>query len=149
MRSFRFLCKKNVKFFRVILIICGTGLIYNTELFGQSDFEALKRYSVTRREILGSKKSVTRSYQTLPLFPLGIFYGLYRNVISEQISANCAFDLSCSRFSARAYSKMGFIKAGFLTFDRLTRCHPSISNETPPFLFNTKSGKVVDEPETY
>jgi uncharacterized protein len=83
------------------------------------------------------------------VLPARILFGLYRKVVSEQISANCAFDLTCSRFSAKAFGTYGFLKAGVLTADRLTRCNTQNAHDLPPILFNTKTGKIIDEPAMY
>jgi len=141
-----------MKFLHVILriaVVIGISFMHIQTLFGQSDLAALKKYSIDRKESFEMTNSDKRYQQNPTFFPIRIFYKVYRSVISEQISANCAFDLTCSRFSANAYSQLNFFKASFLTFDRLTRCHPLISSETPPFLFNTKIGKVIDVPEMY
>jgi putative component of membrane protein insertase Oxa1/YidC/SpoIIIJ protein YidD len=81
--------------------------------------------------------------------PARMLFGFYRHVVSEQISADCAFDLTCSRFSIAAIRKFGIVKGGLLTADRLTRCHVFVGQETVPVHFNTRSGKVIDEPEMY
>ncbi len=84
-----------------------------------------------------------------PIVPFRLFYKIYRHVISEQISANCAFDLTCSRFSAEAFGTFGFIKASFITTDRLTRCNTQVAHELPMILFNIRTGKIIDEPALY
>jgi putative component of membrane protein insertase Oxa1/YidC/SpoIIIJ protein YidD len=85
----------------------------------------------------------------LNLNPVSLSFLFYRKVISEQISADCAFDLSCSRFSIKAIKNIGLFKGVLLTADRLTRCHTFISTETTPILFNNKTGRVIDEPDMY
>ncbi len=73
----------------------------------------------------------------------------YRRFISEQISAECAFDLSCSNFASKSLITTNPIKAIFLTVDRLTRCHPHAAEETTSYYFNNQSGKVIDDPSMY
>jgi putative component of membrane protein insertase Oxa1/YidC/SpoIIIJ protein YidD len=85
----------------------------------------------------------------LILNPVSLSFVFYRKVISEQISADCAFDLSCSRFSIKAIKNVGLFKGVLLTADRLTRCHTFISADTAPILFNNKTGRVIDEPDMY
>ncbi len=81
--------------------------------------------------------------------PAKVAFSLYRSVLSEQISADCAFDLTCSRFSAAAIRRFGIIKGGLLTVDRLTRCHSSLSAEILPINFNNRTAKVIDDPSMY
>ena len=82
-------------------------------------------------------------------YPAGIMLKFYSRVMSQQLSADCAFDLTCSRFSYRAIGRYGIVKGVLLTADRLTRCHKFISHETVPILFNNNTAKVIDEPEMY
>ena len=73
----------------------------------------------------------------------------YRRYLSPQFSADCAFDLSCSRFSSKAIQRKGFFIGVLLTADRLSRCHTFVAQETVPIFFNNKTGKVIDEPDMY
>lgn len=82
-------------------------------------------------------------------FPGRVLFGFYRAVLSEQIAADCAFDLTCSRFSISAIRHFGILKGGFLTADRLTRCHIFVAQETVPIHFNNYTGKVIDVPGMY
>ncbi len=38
--------------------------------------------------------------------------------------ASCRFYPSCSTYSMQAIEKYGAIKGGWLTFQRITKCHP-------------------------
>jgi uncharacterized protein len=82
-------------------------------------------------------------------FPTRILFGFYRHTISEQISADCAFDLSCSRFSIHSIRRFGILKGGLLTADRLTRCGNFASKNTAPIFYNNRTGRVIDEPGMY
>ena len=67
----------------------------------------------------------------------------YQQVISPQMSANCIYDVSCSRFSRIAIKKYGIIKGIALTADRLSRCTSSTQQNTPGVFF-TQKGKIRD-----
>jgi uncharacterized protein len=82
-------------------------------------------------------------------FPTRIFFGFYRNTLSEQFSADCAYDLSCSRFSIHSIRQFGILKGGLLTADRLTRCGHFAAKYTVPIFNNARTGKVIDEPSMY
>ncbi len=65
----------------------------------------------------------------------------YQRWISAQDLSVCNFNPSCSRFSALAVRKGGFVRGLLLTGDRLLRCHglpgmhrhyPSMTH-SPPF----------------
>jgi putative membrane protein insertion efficiency factor len=74
---------------------------------------------------------------------------LYQRFISEQVSAVCEFEPSCSNFGLQAITQLGFIKGLFLTADRLTRCNGDAQLETKYYLINHHSGKVIDAPNMY
>ncbi len=82
------------------------------------------------------------------LWPAAGLLIAYKKLVSEQISANCAFDRSCSMYAAKAFVYRPFIGL-FLTVDRLTRCHPTASHEVIPLLINYENGKVIDDPDMY
>jgi putative component of membrane protein insertase Oxa1/YidC/SpoIIIJ protein YidD len=73
----------------------------------------------------------------------------YQKIISEQISAECEFDMSCSNFGIRSLQEFGIIKAIGITADRLTRCNGQAQSETENYLINHSTGKVIDEPSMY
>lgn len=74
---------------------------------------------------------------------------LYRNIVSDQIKADCAYNLSCSRFSTSAIAKLGFVRGVWLTADRLSRCNQMAPEESYLIWLDTKSGRIIDVPEMY
>lgn len=73
---------------------------------------------------------------------------IYQTFFSRQLSTQCIYELSCSRFSREAIRQFGPIKGVFLTGDRLTRCNGIHYNETSRLRRN-KEGKIIDVPEHY
>lgn len=73
---------------------------------------------------------------------------VYQKVISPQFSANCLFELSCSRFSRAAIQEYGIVKGLALTADRLSRCNRISATTINPFRLN-EAGKVIDTPSMY
>lgn len=132
---------KHVIFFFLCAIVVVPSLAQQ-----ENDLAMLKRYREQGRSEVAATDA--RKSRTLAA-PVRALFGFYRDVISEQISADCAFDLSCSRFSAAAIDRFGIVKGLLLTGDRLTRCHLFVGQETVPVLFNNLSGKVIDEPSMY
>jgi uncharacterized protein len=61
---------------------------------------------------------------------------LYQKHISVLISADCIYEISCSRYSRLAINKYGFIKGVLITADRLTRCSAGASKDIPYSKFN-------------
>jgi putative component of membrane protein insertase Oxa1/YidC/SpoIIIJ protein YidD len=88
------------------------------------------------------------SYNPIKLILFVPLY-LYQKLVSEQVSAVCEFEPSCSNFGIQSIAKLGFIKGLFLTADRLTRCNGEAQPESKYYLIDHYSGKVIDEPGMY
>jgi uncharacterized protein len=73
----------------------------------------------------------------------------YQKVISPQISADCLYELSCSRFSRSAIQEFGIFKGIALTADRLSRCNRVAATSIELIRINPQSGRVVDVPTMY
>lgn len=74
----------------------------------------------------------------------------YKNHISNQISANCEFELRCSEFMAMAIQNYGSAKGFLLGIDRITRCGASHDtyNFLPSLISNNES-TLIDEIHYY
>lgn len=68
----------------------------------------------------------------------------YQILLSEQLSAQCNFSPTCSRYSAEAFRQFPFWKAWALTTDRLTRCNPAAHEHSPACLTNPENGSIRD-----
>ena len=56
---------------------------------------------------------------------------LYQTFISSQDRPSCVFEPSCSRYTAEAIKKQGFIKGIIMGAERLQRCHPQAFGKYP------------------
>ncbi|MEE3241275.1 MAG: membrane protein insertion efficiency factor YidD [Pseudomonadota bacterium] len=52
---------------------------------------------------------------------------LYQLIISPLIGPSCRFYPSCSQYSIQAFENHGLIKGFYLSFKRLSKCHPGNS----------------------
>lgn len=70
----------------------------------------------------------TTTFQKInPLFYFGsgaLFF--YQNVISEQLQANCQYEISCSEIARLSIRKFGTIKGVFIGIDQLNSCVPNV-----------------------
>ncbi len=73
---------------------------------------------------------------------------VYQQVISPQISADCLYQTSCSRFSREVLGAFGPIKGVFLTADRLSRCNRITATTLHPLRFGPDL-RVKDDLEYY
>ena len=69
----------------------------------------------------------------------------YQKRISALISADCIYQLSCSKFAREAVNKKGLFAGVLLSADRLSRCSYLCSKDIPEFKFN-QDGLAEDHP---
>lgn len=82
----------------------------------------------------------------------GVFGGMmfvYQRYVSQQISADCLFHTSCSRFSVKCIKEYGIVKGVALSADRLMRCNQLAAGGIHPSTLHDHSHKVVDHLHNY
>ena len=52
------------------------------------------------------------------------FIKLYQYLISPILGSHCRFNPTCSNYAIQSLKKHNFIKAIYLIFTRILRCHP-------------------------
>jgi putative component of membrane protein insertase Oxa1/YidC/SpoIIIJ protein YidD len=93
-------------------------------------------------------QDTTDNFRPVSKLLYGILY-LYQTLISEQISASCLYEISCSNFGKYAILEFGAIKGAFLALDRITRCSGLAIDEIPEYRFNSRTHKFDDKPVYY
>ncbi len=93
------------------------------------------------------KKNIILKYNPITLLFGGLLY-VYQKGISQQISANCPYEITCSNFSKKCIQNYGLIKGIALTADRLTRCTQFTVIDLKPIQLN-KNNKIIDPIEQY
>lgn len=73
----------------------------------------------------------------------------YQKVISPQISAECLYELSCSRFSRAAIQEFGIFKGIALSADRISRCNRVAATSIEFIRISPLTGRVIDNPSMY
>ena len=118
-----------------------------------TDIDLIKSHNINSTEVRVSTKYLFHNKNVFVIYnPISIFFGgalyIYQRAISPQISAGCAYEISCSNFSKQCISHYGFLKGIALSTDRLTRCNKIASADFHPLLINFQN-KVIDNPEMY
>jgi putative component of membrane protein insertase Oxa1/YidC/SpoIIIJ protein YidD len=84
--------------------------------------------------------------------PISLTFGammfFYQKQVSQQIAANCPYEISCSAFSKACIQKYGLIKGVALSADRLTRCTQFTVIDMSDLNLN-RNNKIIDSVETY
>lgn len=90
----------------------------------------------------GSKSNFVK-YNPLSMVLGGAMY-FYQRVISRQFSAECLYDVSCSRFSVQHIHRHGIVKGVFLSADRVTRCNRLAAKDIHGHMINPSTGRAID-----
>ncbi len=132
------------KYFLILLILFFTEKILHAQDTSDKDYALIiSHYKQKTSDKVGTKNIY------FYINPFNSLLVIYKKVFSEQISANCEFEPSCSSFSMGVLKELGLIKGLFLTADRLTRCNGSAFSETQPYLINDTNAKIKDYPDFY
>lgn len=94
-------------------------------------------------DLAEKKHKHTRKANVLTL-PLHLLLDFYQKVVSPQISAQCLYEVSCSRHSRLLIQRFGPLKGVFLSADRLSRCNMQVAEQVSPARISQK-GKIKDE----
>lgn len=73
----------------------------------------------------------------------------YQKWISPQISANCYYEPTCSRYSVLLYKDLGIIRGTLATADRLMRCDRISATTFHPISINPVDGKIHESVARY
>jgi uncharacterized protein len=112
--------------------------------------EEFKDASFNKREVKFLKtksKNIFIRYNPISL-TFGAMMFFYQKQVSQQISANCPYEISCSAFSKACIQKYGLIKGVALSADRLTRCTQFTVIDMSELSIN-KNNRIIDSVETY
>ncbi len=78
----------------------------------------------------------------------GLLY-FYQSVLSQQFSADCLYEPSCSNFSRDVIAHYGILKGVFLSADRLSRCNRIAQTSLHPLSINPETGHSMDSYTRY
>ena len=90
----------------------------------------------------GSKSNFVK-YNPLSMVFGGAMY-FYQRVISRQFSAECLYDVSCSRFSVQHIHRHGIVKVIFLSADHVSRCNRLAAKDIHGHMINPSTGRAID-----
>ena len=81
------------------------------------------------RALLNSSESSARTkINPLTYLASGLLF-VYQNLFSEQISAVCTYEISCSEMTKKSIEHHGLIKGTFIGLHQLTNCSSSILHD--------------------
>jgi len=74
---------------------------------------------------------------------------VYQHIISQQLSASCPYEITCSNFSKTAIREFGMLKGVLMSADRLMRCNRIALAGISPLDINEHTGAVIDDLNNY
>lgn len=83
------------------------------------------------------------NYNPLIFLASGLLF-IYQNIFSEQISAECTYETTCSEYTKKCISKYGFIKGSIKGLHQLSCCSSTVIKDLPEYLIN-KEGEIINE----
>lgn len=99
-----------------------------------------------KRKLLNLEAAkITTKLNPLTYLAAGLMY-TYQNVISEQISANCTYEISCSEMTKKSIEKHGLIQGTLIGLHQLTNCSPSILKDRCEFVISPDN-KIINHVE--
>lgn len=72
---------------------------------------------------------------------------VYQNVFSEQIQADCVYEVSCSEHTKHVIARHGIVRGVLEGFDQLSECARGAKYEHPDLYISTQ-GKIRRQAET-
>ena len=88
------------------------------------------------------KKSFVAKLNPFHYGSAGLMF-FYQSVLSEQIQANCNYEISCSNYTKKCIEKFGLVKGVLLGFDQLTNCSVSTLYDFPAYKISQRS-KIIN-----
>lgn len=146
---------KNIPVFLFIYII----IIGQSPLKAQttnSDFNLLIHHQLpeTDHHTHITKFGITQSnnafvkYNPVTLTLSSVMF-MYQKWVSPQISSNCYYQPTCSRYGVLLFKEFGLIKGTLATADRMMRCDRISATTFNPLSINPADGKIHETTNRY
>lgn len=136
---------KRSKFYIILFLVIPLN-----SLFGQSStivndkIEAkINSYYKVEEPLKRKTLNVDNKYNPLIYLASGLLF-VYQNIFSEQISADCTYETSCSEYTKKSVAKHGFIKGSIRGIHQLSCCSETVKQDLPKHRIN-KKGKIINE----
>ena len=143
---------KNKIFLGFLFLFLGLGAFSQDRL--SSDILLIKKVRVdhnhdsktVRPYIYGENSTAFQKANPVNMVFGGLLF-LYQNTLSQQFSANCLYNPSCSEFSKQCIHDYGILKGMFLSADRIMRCNRIAATGIHPL--RIENNKVSDPVNFY
>ena len=138
-----------MRFFLYTLLTYCSGFIFSQEVnflnekISQRVFSGYSYSSVPKRSFVSLKdKSFFTKINPLT-YVSGALLFVYQRCFSEQIQANCTYEISCSNYTKSSIEKHGALRGLLMGLDQLSCCFPGHADELERCSIG-REGKVMN-----
>ena len=134
----------SMNYFMLILIV-----LISSNSFAQNEQNSLNQsllektfsyYSIdkpSRKEIISfKKKKIITVINPINYLAAGLLF-FYQSILSEQIQADCTYEISCSNYTKQCINKNGFIIGSLKGLHQLSTCFPANIDDCPKYKIST------------
>lgn len=122
--GYQFFIMKNYIFCILLLTASYFDLLAQnkeiTELVRQEVFTMPNDGIRDTRAFLDNQKN---KFNPINILSASLLY-FYQNLVSEQLSGSCSFEISCSEYTKKSIEKLGWFRGVFLGLNQYTNCVP-------------------------
>ena len=123
-------------------------LILSKKFYSESDFSYYTG-SMNSQNILQTKhQNIFHQINPIVILLKGAMY-FYQNSLSQQLSKQCPYEITCSNFAKESIKEFGLIKGIIISTDRIMRCNRISLFDVFPLDYNPETNKIVDYPSRY
>lgn len=136
----------------LILFLLSAYLVESQEIDVKSQLiETFKNSSErpipsAKRRLMFKQSDSLERVGVLKVSFAGLMY-LYQNIISEQISASCMYEISCSEYTKQQIERNGIFLGSIKGFNQLMHCTHGAIEEVPHYMRSNYSDKIKNSIE--
>ena len=130
-----------MKYLAILLILlittCSHGQNNLNDVLLEKTFSYYKTNDSPRKKIISFKnRKVLTVINPLNYLAAGLLF-FYQSILSEQIQADCTYEISCSNYTKLCINKDGFIVGSLKGLHQLTTCFPANIDDCPKYKIST------------
>lgn len=130
------------------LVASSQNTVDDLNLLLDNDPSVIKYHKHDAKFGIANNRNAIIKYNPLTLSLSTLMY-TYQRWVSPQISSNCYFEPTCSRYSKVLYQNFGLIKGTLATADRLMRCDRISATTFHPITISHIDGKIHESHNRY
>ena len=123
-------------------------LIQNRKFYSEENFNYYQGQHNSQQIMQTGKKSFLQKINPVTLVLKGAMYA-YQNCLSQQLSKQCPYEITCSNFAKLSIKDLGLIKGLVVSADRILRCNRISILDYFSLDINEETGKIEDSPWKY